>query len=303
MRMLRYTMFLISLLAFVHAVKGQYRHPRHVISGAGGRMSSPTVKLEGTITQTAIGYLGGADSTAHVGFWYPVVLTNQIDTTTIVLLLPDMRVKTGDVVEIPIRQENGRWPYGKKPASVTVAIAFNGSILQPLDPTSRCPVSGFCTVNINTTPLATDGILGTIKCRVKLGDAEESPLRIAEVTWPPNSRVRTIVRHGNLIVTDICHQGDSTRLIIAGEATRLMPPRPMPANDVIEIDFTLAGRTPVLLSVVDVAGNVISEVLREERKAGAYSIRADVSALPNGKYFALLRTTDGTFMQPLMVLR
>lgn len=295
--------FLILSACMLHQVGyGQYKHPRHVISGAGGRMSSTTVKLEGTLTQTAIGFLGGQDSTAHVGFWYPVVLSKEIDTTTIILLLPDMRVKTGDIVDIPIRQENGRWPAGKRPATITVSVAFNSSILQPLNASAKCPVSGFCTVPITAAPLASDGILGTIKCKVKLGDAEETPLRIAEVTWPPNSRVKTIIRHGNLVVTDICRQGDSTRLIIAGEATRLMPPRPLPAYATIDIDYALAGRSNVDLSIVDVAGNLIQQLFATIHTAGSYSHKHDVGSLPAGKYYLMMRTEDGTFMQPLMVL-
>lgn len=293
---------MIVACLFHQVVYGQFKHPRHVISGAGGRMSSPAVKLEGTLTQTAIGFLGGPDSTAHVGFWYPVVTSKEIDTTTIVLLLPDIRVKTGDIVDIPIRQENGRWPSGKRPEFIKISVAFNGSILQPLDGSATCPISGFCTVPITVKPLMSDGILGTIKCKVKLGDAEETPLRIAEVTWPPNSRVKTIVRHGNLIVTDICHQGDSTRLIIAGEATRLMPPRPLPARSTIDINYMLAGRTDVQLSIVDIAGNEHLTILTAVQTAGSYSLSQDVSAIPSGKYFLMMQTVDGTFMQPLMVL-
>lgn len=302
MRSGRFILFLL-LCTLVTTLHAQYKHPRHVISGAGGRMASPTAKLEGTLTQTAIGYLGGKDSTAHVGFWYPVVLSNEIDTTNIVLMLPEMRVKTGDVIDIPIRQESGRWKLGRIPATVTISVAFNGSVLQPLSPASNCPVSGFCTVNLTAQPLAQSGILGTIRCKVKLGDAEETPLRIAEVTWPPNSRVQTVVKHGNLVVTDICHQGDSTRLIIAGEATRLMPPRPIPASSSIDVDYTLAGKTPISLSIVDVAGNEVSTIMREDRTAGAYSSHHDITSVAAGKYFVLLRTDEGIFMQPLTVVR
>lgn len=303
--MWRQTILFVLTLVFCCAtsIHAQFIHTRHVISGAGGRMTSPDAIVQGTLTQTAIGYLGGKDSVAHVGFWYPVRITREIDSTNVVFALPTIRAKTGDVIDIPIRQEQGRWLNGRRPTKLTFHVSFNGSVLQPLDPSAICPASGFCTVQVPAVPLAAEGVVATIRCRVKLGDAEQSPLRITEVLWPPNSRVRTEVQHGELIITNICHQGDSTRLVIAGEATRLAPPRPMPATSMIDIDYTLAGKSDVKISIVDAVGAEVGAVVAALKNYGLHSIHHDVSMLPAGKYFVMLRCDDGLFMQPLVIAR
>ncbi|MBU3742872.1 MAG: hypothetical protein FGM24_11430 [Candidatus Kapabacteria bacterium] len=291
------------MLAAWQTTTAQYKHPRHVISGAGGRMSSATAKLEGTLTQTAIGYVGGPDSTAHVGFWYPVVTTKETDSAVIIIALPDTKAKTGDIIDIPIIQQNSRWSTRNAPSTVSVSVAVNGSVLQPIDPTATCPPAGLCTLSVQARPLASDGVLAVMRCQVKLGDADMSPLHITGVTWPPNSRVHCIVRHGSLQVTDICREGDSTRLIIAGEATRLMPPRPSPAVAMIDGSYSLAGRTDVSLTIVDATGQVAQTVVALPQPAGSYTYRHDVSGLPVGQYFLVLRTDEAICMQPLAIAR
>ena len=299
------TILVVALSALFGSISlhAQFVHPRHVISGAGGRMTSANAIVQGTLTQTAIGYLGGPDSVAHVGFWYPVRVTREIDSTNVVFALPQVRAKTGDIIDVPIRQERGRWLNGRKPASVTFNISFNGSVLQPLSPMTSCPASGFCTVVVGAVPLTSEGVVATIRCRVKLGDAEVTPLHISQVLWPPDSRVRTEVRHGDLLITNICHEGDSTRLIIAGEATRLLPPRPMPAASIIDVDYALAGRSDVSVAIVDAVGAEVSKILQTTQSYGSYSVRHDVSSLPAGTYFVVLRSDDGLFMQPLVIAR
>jgi len=294
---------LLGLIVVSTDVLAQYRHPRHVISGAGGRMSSADVRLEATLTQTAIGYLGGTDSSAHVGFWYPVVLTSEIDTTGVVFQLPHIEAKTGDVIDIPIRQEQSHWLKGRIPTSVILSVSFNGSVLQPLEPRTQCPTSGMCTAEVTVTPSASDGIVGTIRCKVKLGDAEQTPLLITAVQWPPTSRVRTTLIHGDVEIMDICHEGDSTRLIIAGEATRLAPPRPMPATTTIDVAYAVAGRTSLSISLVNASGTEVLGLITQEHEAGRYVVRQDVSAVPVGKYFVVMRTNEGLYMQPLVIVR
>lgn len=266
-------------------------------------MSSSEAVVQGTLTQTAIGYLGGPDSVAHVGFWYPVRLTREIDSTNVIFSLPVIRAKTGDVVDVPIRQDQGRWLNGRKPSKVTFHVSFNGSVLQPLNPSTKCPASGFCTVEVPAVPLMTEGVVATIRCRVKLGDAEESPLLLSEVLWPANSRVRTSVHHGSLVATNICKAGDSTRLIIAGESTRLSAPRPMPASSTIDIDYVLAGRSNVAISIVNDLGAEVETVVSATQSYGPHSIRHNVATLAAGRYYVTLRCDDGLFMQPLVIAR
>ena len=70
---------------------------------------------------------------------------------------------------------------------------------------------------------------------------------------------------------------------------------PNPFNPSTQIQFQLAEKGVVSIRVYDILGNLVSEVLNEERESGSHSISFDASNLSSGIYFYKLQS--GKFIQ------
>ncbi len=240
---------------------------------------------------------------AHLGFWYPVSVLRDIDTASVALALPELSTATGSIVEIPILQTAARWPGGRMPSSVEIEVEFNGSVLQPADDAAPCPVGGMCTRVITAVPVPAQGVVGTIRFRVKLGDSPESIVRMTQVTWPDGFRLRTRLHNGKVSVNDLCEDAEGTRYIIAGERTILFPVTPQPAQTTVHVRWNLVASDNISVTIVDMGGRTVTELFAGPQLFGEHQQTADVSMLGAGQYYVVLSTSDGMYMQPLRIVR
>ncbi len=79
------------------------------------------------------------------------------------------------------------------------------------------------------------------------------------------------------------------------KAIILYPNYPNPFNPSTTIRFTLPVAADVALSVLNIRGQVVAEILDERRSAGEHSVVFDASTLPSGVYFC--RMVSGSFSQ------
>ena len=69
---------------------------------------------------------------------------------------------------------------------------------------------------------------------------------------------------------------------------------PNPFNPSTNLEFRIASRGQVNLSVFDVLGRRIATLVDEVRPAGAYTLRWDASSFPSGIYFCRLQAGDAS---------
>jgi hypothetical protein len=67
---------------------------------------------------------------------------------------------------------------------------------------------------------------------------------------------------------------------------------PNPFNPETSIEFTLPGKQFVSLRVYNTLGELVGELVNEERQAGSYSVIFNASNLPSGVYIYRLQTSD-----------
>jgi hypothetical protein len=78
---------------------------------------------------------------------------------------------------------------------------------------------------------------------------------------------------------------------------------PNPFNPSTTILFSLPSRQFVSLSAVDLLGNEVVSILREERSAGSHSLSFEASHLPSGLYFLRLQAGGRTAVRKMLLLR
>lgn len=84
-------------------------------------------------------------------------------------------------------------------------------------------------------------------------------------------------------------------------SAKLLGNYPNPFNPTTELQFELATVSQVELSVYDVQGRLVSELINDVVQPGTHSVRFDASSLASGVYFARL-TTPGFAQSAKMVL-
>lgn len=79
---------------------------------------------------------------------------------------------------------------------------------------------------------------------------------------------------------------------------------PNPAEDWIEIDYSLKVPTQVTVKIVDVKGNTVAFLTESKAMdAGRHSIGTDTEKLPNGAYMYVIETDEGSHIMPFVVAR
>jgi len=78
---------------------------------------------------------------------------------------------------------------------------------------------------------------------------------------------------------------------------------PNPFNPETRIDFTLPEKQLVSLRVYNTLGELVGELVNEEREAGSYSVTFDASNLPSGVYIYRLQTSSFAANKKLTFLK
>jgi len=78
---------------------------------------------------------------------------------------------------------------------------------------------------------------------------------------------------------------------------------PNPAQKEINIQYTLPKRTDVKISIYDVTGRLVKNIVNENQKHGTYSKSFDITNLSQGIYFIKLNTSDKSIVEKAIFLK
>ncbi|GBD86569.1 hypothetical protein BMS3Abin03_00490 [bacterium BMS3Abin03] len=78
---------------------------------------------------------------------------------------------------------------------------------------------------------------------------------------------------------------------------------PNPFNPATKIDFTLPEKQMITLRVYNILGEMVQEIVNEEKPAGSYSVTFDASNLPSGVYIYRLQTPGFTQNRKMTFLK
>lgn len=78
---------------------------------------------------------------------------------------------------------------------------------------------------------------------------------------------------------------------------------PNPFNPSTMIEFSVSSRQFITLSVLDILGNDVAQLVRSTVPAGTHTAIFDASAVSSGLYFYRLQTPDGSITRKMLLLR
>ncbi|MBT7115272.1 MAG: T9SS type A sorting domain-containing protein, partial [Candidatus Marinimicrobia bacterium] len=87
------------------------------------------------------------------------------------------------------------------------------------------------------------------------------------------------------------------------ELFKLLPAYPNPFNPSTKIDYVLSNSNIINLSVYDIYGRQIEELLNEYHRAGEYSITWNASRQPSGIYFIKMMSGKFNSTQKVVLLK
>ena len=102
-------------------------------------------------------------------------------------------------------------------------------------------------------------------------------------------------------ITFVGNFGDNEPVAIVEDALGAAVPNPF--NPTTRINYTIAHEGPVNLTVFDVKGRVVKQLVNGKRAVGEYSVTWQADGLPSGIYFYRLETPSFSETRKLVLLK
>ncbi len=83
----------------------------------------------------------------------------------------------------------------------------------------------------------------------------------------------------------------------------ILQSKPNPASNSVKIEFGLAEKTDIVLSIFDILGELKAEISENQLNSGKYELEIDVSKFEQGLYFYQLTTNSGIYTKKMVVNR
>lgn len=267
------------------------------VNGAGGNpMAGNTIRMHGTVSQTAIGRLRRPNNFQHnVGFWYWAA--KKTNESFACLRFPVAEAEPGTVLSIPLLIEDPTGLPTDGTLRFRARVRYNRTLLQPVEGTPDCLWDGDdCVLEIEgavTAEALRTGVLAELRFLAKLGNVESTPLTIEEVTWGGAGEryIRTVLKPGQFNLLGICRVNGEIRLIHSSGPSARVRVWPNPASENLNIEFVSREEGSVRLTLVDALGRDVALLAEQEVEAiKLYRVGVNIESIASGSYFLVLRT-------------
>jgi WD40 repeat protein len=263
-----------------------------------------------SFTPTFIGRTNGRIAFSHEGVGSPAIITLYGQGIGGEIYVPNDSAAAGEIFDLPVMLNGPRRFVERIEGGVarfSTQLRFDASLLTAQDPSLHGPIAeGFQTMNITGAWDAASDTLVAIPMIVGLGGAERTDVEVVSFTWLDDNGNPLLLdadtRNGRFQLTGLCREG-GTRLINAEGTIALKPVRPLPARDLIEIEYevTESGRTH--LSIIDMFGRSVATVIDGVVDPGRYTTLVDISNLSTGLYRCVLQTPTMHLSQGMEVVK
>ncbi|MGE3802394.1 MAG: hypothetical protein AB7H80_15365 [Candidatus Kapaibacterium sp.] len=219
----------------------------------------------------------------------------------ITIRLPKVEARQGEFIDVPLTINNPSAALATGATKIEVDLTFNVTLLDPLAPLPRGTIAnGFRTIHISA-PITSDTTLSLLRFRAALGNDSTTLLNLqnAQADLPA---LTVVEEDGEFRLLDLCYAGGA----------RLVNPDGLAALRVVSLDrgsehlaaeFQAPSDGEILLRLADVKGTIVRTFIDELMVAGTYSTQLNLSDLPPGRYFLILKTASGNATEVVEVVR
>jgi WD40 repeat protein/uncharacterized protein YegL len=202
----------------------------------------------------------------------------------------------GDIIEIPFMIKDTSDLNESTSNYLKVDLKFNATLLEPIENTPIGSLSEdkkFRTIPlVLPTKAATNGILGTFKFKVGLGNDSTTKLDLKNQISDSND-VELTAESGVFNLLGICRAA-GPRLINPNGEVMLSLIRPNPVGDNGELDIETIENGQTELYIVNLKGEKVATLYQGELAAGKQTLIISTKYLSNGTYFVILQTPTVT---------
>ncbi|MBE0644436.1 MAG: choice-of-anchor D domain-containing protein [Bacteroidetes bacterium] len=234
-----------------------------------------------------------------------------------VLSIGSIQAKQDAIIDIPILTDKDLGPAAVNGWSGS--ISFNRSMLWPMEMVKTGSLSagmqvGFTYDNTNGvvnitatggTVAAGTGALAWLRCRVLIGDALTTPLRMSTDFGFMGGYASVAGRvDGTFELIEYCLPGDRLLNVEAGLLLRQNTPNPVELSrrTTTSISYTLPQDAAVSLDIYDMIGRKLRHLDQGHRTKGTHTMLLDVSDLRQGAYMYVLRTSNESAIRRMVVI-
>jgi hypothetical protein len=234
-----------------------------------------------------------------------------------ILSIGQLQAKQDAIIDIPIMTDKDLGPAGV--AGWSGSVSFNRSMLWPMEMVKTGSLSsgmqvGFTYDNTNGvvditatggTVAAGAGVLAWLRCRVLIGNALTTPLRMSTDFGFTSGYASVAGRvDGSFELVDYCLPGERLVNTDGGLLLRQNTPNPVELSrrNTTSVSYTLPQDAAVTLEIFDMIGRRIRRLDQGMRVKGTHTLLLDVSDLRQGTYMYVLRTTIGSAVRRMVVI-
>ncbi|MFC2129864.1 choice-of-anchor D domain-containing protein [Bacteroidota bacterium] len=247
-------------------------------------------------------------TTTFILYAQPCEIVKFISVTGIIRSIPltfytdTISVNSGDRFEIPIRFNNEINAVIPDSASFRIRLCFNKNLLYPLSGDlgyikneNRC-----IWLDLPALPVESN-ILRNVAFKAMLGN-EDSTILNLDSAYSLSGLISLSSKPGMFILNNVCRQGRD-RLVISTSELYLLQNQPNPAEKTTSIEFSLNEEGLTELILYNIFGEKVRMLDSGIRTIGKHSLNIDVSDIPNGTFFYVLRTPTNSLCKKMQIVK
>lgn len=221
------------------------------------------------------------------------------------MLKNDTIINTSNNIKFPIIIKNPKKLKESEIKDISLDFTVNVSQLIPLETSKTFTQNGnYITYNLkfqidNSKDYL---IFYSPEFKVALGNKKTDTVRIGNFVVKDGFAKPNII-NGTMTIGNVCQAGGTDRLIIINNALSLSSVKPNPVSQNINFDFEIIENGETKAILLNSKGELVKELFKENLKAGVYTKSVDMSEVPNGQYYLILKTPNQELFEQLQVVR
>jgi hypothetical protein len=273
---------------------------RGVLSSGGiGMSTSSGMRMNGSVSQSAIGITRSAQSVGELGYWYTIM---QARPGYSVIMIPNIQASIGQQFVLPLMHSTSAAMFAGSPRSFVATIRFNKTMIEILDDVAFEETDTDYIVTLTGSTADTLSTLASLNVRARLGNDTTTQMVIEDFQWmnADGFRPRIELVGGTFSTIGVCVEGGVPRLVRSLNLTSIAA-FPNPADVTTRVSIRMQEEAHVRVTIHDLGGQSQLTIDDATLKKGLHTYNVDLETLPSGVYMLRLETPTEVLSHQLII--